>query len=370
MKRSLERTRPHLLGPIAILTLAACGSEGTMLDAQVELPSAGAAELTITPAIQGDIIDQLGWGRRLVIEHVAVHLADVRLLGADPRIPAGGLGLLEAPQIVGADGRPEAALHLPVPERFLETEDLAVFLRLEPDADLEGASVEVFGRLYAGDPTDAQELVSSSGRTRTPDPDVDPSRPDPTLGDDRDGTVPDPDVDPSMTARRLPNGPERMVPDPDVDPSRGGDDDGRTTQALVASSGDASVPSVAFVLRDDTVADMVAILGAHSRLDVVVGIPAERWLDNDVVRELESALDREVAQARGQAVQTDDLVRIRRATMGATGDWGGRPADADAHTPDLDQPGARQGDELITSGNGDGELFVTAGQRVEDNRLD
>lgn len=375
MTRALRNRTATLVASLGFV-LAACGVEDPPLGARIGLPTGSGAEVTITPAIADGAIEELGWGSRLVVEHVAIHLSDVRLLGADPRIPAGGLGLLDQPRVVGADGRPGAALHLPIPDRFVDTEDLAVFLRLEPSVELAGASVEVFGRLYASLPAEAEAsrlTAGEDGRTGAPDPDVDPARDERSVDDGPDDAVPDPDVDPAHGDPSMDDERSGDVPDPDVDPAHEdsetadpGAPTGTRRQALTRSS-DPGAPSVAFVLRDAAAADMVAILGPRSKLDVVVGIPAERWFDDRVVAELESAL------ARG--VDGQHVVRVRRtedrlnpsapdeATQEPWSDRVDRPEDAD---PAL---GRLPDEEVLTEGKGDGELFLAADRCVEGNRL-
>lgn len=346
-RREKPAGSPALLVALA-LTATACGVE-ERLDAGIGLPP-GASAVSITPAVDDAVVDRLRWSSRLAIEHVAVHLADVRLLGADPRIPSGGLDLLDSGQVIESRGRPEPSIRLRVPPQYLASEDLAVFLQLEPSPELEGASVEVFARLYADVPTMPEAAMltaaapdpgggSGDGEDGVPDPDVDPARP----SDDEaevatpNPQVPDPDVDPAGPG--LDHAGHEEVPDPDVDPARPDPDgppsadeeeptpnEGTRRQALTATGLEAA--SVPFVLRDEAAFDMVAILGPDSGLDVVIGIPADRWLTADVVARLEAALRRRAAGLR--ADPGAEVLEIRRRSEPAAMEAPSTEAEEDA----------------------------------------
>ncbi|MGF1511192.1 MAG: hypothetical protein ACFB9M_16995 [Myxococcota bacterium] len=94
--------------------------------------------MTITP-----VVDQSGVRNAddLAIQEIAIHIADARLLGADPRIPVGGFALLPGPQLVR--GGPGFVLELPFPETFLGQDDLAVYIRTEPCEEIDGASLQL-----------------------------------------------------------------------------------------------------------------------------------------------------------------------------------------------------------------------------------
>lgn len=330
------------------LLLGACGG-GADVAATLALPSDQPSRVSITPALDLGDLEQLEWTSRLVIEHITLNLEDVRLLGADPRIPAGGLELMDRPQVIAADGRDEASLRLPFPSQFVSGDDLAVFLRVAPSAALEGASVEVFARLYASAPAPGPSSLSAVDpdvdparpETGAVDPDVDPARPD---GDDRDGAV-DPDVDParggegpadgesdadgessssmmsstagSRSAASAQDDDEGGAVDPDVDPAR-------TLSRGLISRPKSQVPSVLFVLRDDQVADMVATLGAKAELNVVVGIPASRWFTPTVLAQLPrtilnpealSRLDQTGSHHEVESRVSGEVIEIRRSSI-------------------------------------------------------
>ncbi|MEO1232496.1 MAG: hypothetical protein AAFZ18_26730 [Myxococcota bacterium] len=369
--------------PLALVLLwagVACGP-GADVSASLELPSEP-SQVAVTPALDLSGLPYEDLRDRLVIEHIAINIEDLRLLGADPRIPAGGLDLLDGARVITADGRDQAALVLDFPSSFASGEDLAVFLRVAPANVLDGASVEIFGRLYASAPTASQIGLEAV------DPDVDPAR-----GDEETGAV-DPDVDPAHedegTGAVDPDvdpahGGEMGAVDPDVDPAHDGEDDAVDPdvdparveeaddedgavdpdvdpahdferRALIRRAGRA-VASVPFVLRDDDTADMVATLGARSQLDLVVGIPASRWLDVEVVRSLESAL----------SAVTDEHLDLAS--------WGSPHADVvvgdhgllEIRRPDGGLMSSERPSALPGSSN---PYFLTSDERVDRNQLD
>ncbi len=234
----------------------ACGG-GAPLDLEIEAPPSREARVALTPALDVTGLAHGEFIERLVIEEIAISLADVRLLGANPRLPAGGLPLLSAPQVAAADPTSNA-LELPFPAAFLSDEDLAVYLRLQPSAALENASVVVRARLYSNPVHSEQQSLTVKGTEMgSTDPDVDPAR-----GYVWRDCSTDPDVDPADCPE-----PRRRF----------------LKQALIDEL------SVPFELRDDRDADLVASL-VSGDLDVVVGMRAERWLTPEVVARLESAL--------------------------------------------------------------------------------
>lgn len=427
----------HRLGWVLSAALAAaCAACGGTSDLSATLapPSEGPPRITVTPALDlsglGEaVLEERGWSERLVIEHIALSVEDVRLLGADPRIPAGGLALLDEPQVLAADGRPEVSLSLPFPRQFVGSEDLAVFVRIAPAAALEGASVEVYARLYTSAPAPGGAQLSAAGSDVDPvqdaprspppsstsgaveesrdavDPDVDPARPqeaqdpagavDPDVDPahprehasgepvDSDGAV-DPDVDPA----RDPEGGVSGAVDPDVDPARpketsSEEDASELARSARAVSGESTssrssalkarglpphlegaqvggraedgTDSIAFVLRDEQAADMVAsLVGNRLRHDVVVGIPAARWFTPRVMASLERGLPdtlEESAPGRGPAATYDalGLLEVRRG-----------PRDLPVETGALGRS---------TPGDPSNTTFFLTNERIEGNSL-
>lgn len=353
---------PFALG---LLWAATACDPGVDVSASLALPHEP-SRVEVTPALDLSGLPVAGLRDRLVIEHIALNIEDLRLLGADPRIPTGGLDLLDGPRVITADGRDQAALVLSFPSHFASGEDLAVFLRVAPSAALEGASVEIFGRLYASVPTVTTAQLSSV------DPDIDPAHEgdedgsvdpdvDPAHGGGETGSV-DPDVDPAH------EGGETGSVDPDVDPAHVEDTSGEdgsvdpdvdpalefARRALIRRT-EGNVASVPFVLRDNDTADMVATLGARAQLDVVVGIPATRWLDAAVVASLEAALSAVV----------EDQVDLSS--------WGSPNADVIVSNHGLleinrsEEIMSETPSTLPSSGR---PYFLTSDERVERNRLD
>jgi hypothetical protein len=282
-------TRPTTLFPLAALCAlaAACGApEGGAVRATLDAPPRREARLTLTPAVDLSGLEGSGLADRLAIEAIELGAADLRLLGSHPALPAGGLPLLDGERVVEARPGTPAALEAAFPPALLDEEDLAVYLRIAASARIGGASVVIRGRLHAA-PVTGLASLTVDGAT---DPDGDPAREpggpgdatdpdgDPARGPEpaRSGCATDPDGDPAQD-------PDEAT-DPDGDPARCG----RRGRALTDPA--RSRTSVPFELRDEAGADLVARLDERSRLDVVLGIPASRWLEPEVVARLEAAL--------------------------------------------------------------------------------
>ncbi len=226
------RCKTQILSLSLLGLIAACGS-APEYDAGLEARQPREARVKITAALDvSSMVDQ-SLVDRLVIEDIQVNLADVRLLGADPRIPAGGLPLLNQNQIVRLGGNFESALELPFPQHFVRQDDLAVYLRVDKAEALEWSSVVISGRLYS-EPVDFSSLKYLTAEAQ--DPDGDPCR---------DGAQ-DPDGDPAKCAKK----------------------NGLAAAATMAQQ------SVEFELRGDDVADLVATLDQDAELDVVVATTA------------------------------------------------------------------------------------------------
>lgn len=172
-------------------------------------------------------------------DELMINLAEVRLLGTDPRIPAEGVALLTEDQLLRGE---QPALALQLPEALLDDPDLAVFVRVGPSPDLDGASIQIHGQFE-----DAQ-LASST--VEATDPDVDPM--DGLEPPGRVDCATDPDVDPMACRRRL------------RPSSRGA---GQRFEGMIP-----------FELRDSAVVDLVTTLNDEGDLEVTLGIPLGRWL--------------------------------------------------------------------------------------------
>ncbi len=349
-----------LLIPFLGLGLSACGG-GVDLGATLLLPEEPRPELTITPALDLSGIVPADWGERLVIERIALYLDDARLLGADPRIPSGGLSLLESPRVLAGEGTQAASTVLAFPAQFLGTEDLAVFLRVAPSAELQGAAVEVHARLYASPPGplafklttedrerdeagDPGSMKSESERDEAARPDAGP-----------EGEAVDPDGEPAQPEGEAvdPDGepaqPEGEAVDPDGEPAQ--PEKGTTLDPYSGPKGrelplseHRHVPSVAFVLRDDLAADMVAGLGPRGGIEIVVGIPGSRWLTAEVVDQLERA-------SRGSSAPDPSRVGVLGAPLDLAFEPDARPTTLEPN-PFLDR-----------------SYFLTSDERVDRHQL-
>lgn len=272
---------------LLLLTFAvACGGTAKdPLSAELDLPERPDAKISVTPALEVSSLFAEGLADRIVLEEITINLAEVRLLGADPTIPAGGLELLGEDRIVRADEGARAAMELAFPDQYLGDEDLAVYLRIARNIDLDDSSLVIRGRLYSSPVTGGSAALTASGDDEATDPDIDPAdEPEPT----------DPTADTCAT-------------DPDIDPADC-PEVAMMHRSLVTRA--SYNRFISFELRDDGAADLVAQLAEQS-LDVVVGIPAARWFTPDVVDGLETALVEEIRL---------DNMRARDPSSDAQGD--------------------------------------------------
>lgn len=242
-------------------------------------PTSRKARVTITPALDLRGLAESEWASDLAVDRVAVHLTEVRLLGDDPRIPAGGLALLQAPQVVYADGDGQFGLELPFPPEFMNEEGLAVYIRTGPSAELDGAAVRVEGvfssRTFALSASGADgQVIDPDGEPVSPsgeviDPDGEPVSPS--------GEVIDPDGEP------VSSGGEVIDPDGEPVASEGEviDPDGEPVQCdggVCAQQGQGLTAGQRVVLLDRQGTELVVAFDSRSHFDVVFGIRAAPWL--------------------------------------------------------------------------------------------
>ncbi len=334
----MNRACYNSIRPILLLalgaSLTACGSDNRAdVGAGLELAPQRAARIALKPALDLSQLIDGNLASRLVIDRITINVEDARLLSADPSMPTGGFGLIEAPALIDTLGQERPEFYLPFPENFLGQDDLAVYMRIVGSPQLEGASVEIEARLFGTSnhaqtaSLNAAESGSRAARLSTPDPDVDPARPniitpdpdvdparpiftpDPDVDPARPDFTPDPDVDPALPhATPDPDvDPARpdQTPDPDVDPAHeveheeeeAQDRDHRhylasssVRQAMKREAPTREGKSVSFILRDNQAADLLVTLGQGSRLNVTLGVPATRWFTPAVINHLEQAL--------------------------------------------------------------------------------
>lgn len=294
-----------------VLLAAACGGEQRgRLEAELVAPEAREAKITLTPALEVSRFDEALLGR-MVVEDIRLNLGDVRLLGADPRIPVGGLALLDMERVVESYDD-DSGIDLPFPSQFLDDEDLAVYVRIDRSAALEGASVVVRARLYAEELRGGAGSLTAETHSAT-DPDGDPA-------DDPEGIVgaTDPDGDPALP-------PCDEATDPDGDPAA---PEAECQRRGLIQRGTVQ-PYVTVELRDDRAADLVATLSEEDTTDVVVGIPATRWLTPEVIADLDAALDAHVADV----IEHEQVTNDARTTIVVQSD-NRRQGRVDRHTDD------------------------------------
>src|SRR5262245_8789585 len=243
-----------IISSMTILAVA-CGGTDRPIDATLNLPTAREAKIALRPALDVSHLYDPAIADRIVIDEIDLNVSDVRLLGADPRVPVGGLALLPEARVLEAYDGESPALELSFPEYLAAQDDLAVYIHIERSELLANASTVIRGRIYA-------KAVRGGSSPLTADDDDDemmmPQK-------RRNGESIDPEGDPSS--------PPDCTVDPEGDPSLPSNCHERRN---LVSRGESS-KSVAFELRGDDSADLVAGVDSDSKLDVVIGIPAARW---------------------------------------------------------------------------------------------
>jgi hypothetical protein len=306
------KRRNHIPTTLLALGLAAgCGGAidaGSDLRVDLRAPEAQPAFVTVTPALDvGQLFDP-ALAERLVIEEITVNTKQVRLLGADPRIPTGGLALTEGDHILSTLGDPST---FAVPAD-LAPDALGVFLRLGGHSGLGGASVIVRARLYRSATAAAAHSLEAAdpegdpamGTDEAADPEGDPARgtdeaADPE-GDPAKGTgeAADPEGDPAIRMVKAP-----CAADPEGDPAKCAR---RGRNLKRAPFG----PFVRLELRGEDVADLVLGLDRTSHFEVVVGVPADRWLTADAVKVLDASMGAaQTSEPAGKSVAHDGSAR-------------------------------------------------------------
>ena len=292
---------------IAALALA-CDSSSRPLGGSLAVPEAREARVTLTPALDVTGIVDSNLAARLVIDEIVVNVSDLRLLGANPQIPAAGHVLQDrAKRLSTLDGH----ARYPFPSNWLE-DDLAIYMHVDPSPELDGASVVVRARLFER-PVSAAHMGLRSSDDEAPNPDGEPANegdddeaPNPDgepANEDGDDQAPNPDGEPASGGDEAPNpdgepavgGSE--APNPDGEPANECDDDshdcieaiGSTQKSLDGGQLRAS-RWVPFELRGEDIVELVVGFDRDSRLDVLLGIPAKRWFTQAVINQLESAL--------------------------------------------------------------------------------
>jgi hypothetical protein len=227
----------------------ACGVDDSGLSAEIHTRSSQSSEALVglVPVLNFDDVVDASFAERVVVDEIVIQVSDVRLLGLDPRIPTGGIRLIEDAQIVSLTREMQDQIEFAFPEH-LRREDLAVYIRISPASELEGASVVVRGRLYA---------------TTAPDPDE--RRTHSLLADRSQG--------------------EGAV-DPDGEPADCAPD--QRCQGLSQETEETA--HVSFELRGTDSVELQAGFELSESLQVVLGIPAARWFTEDAVRAMNAAL--------------------------------------------------------------------------------
>src|SRR5262245_54183805 len=252
-----------IISSMTILAVA-CGGTDRPIDATLNLPTAREAKIALRPALDVSHLYDPAIADRIVIDEIDLNVSDVRLLGADPRVPVGGLALLPEPAVLEAYDGQIPALELSFPEYLAAQDDLAVYIRIDRSELLASASTVIRGRVY-------EKAVNGGSSPLTADDMRLPTK-------HQKGESIDPDGDPAA--------PPDCSIDPDGDPALP-----RTChqRRMLVSRGESS-KSVPFELRGDDTAELVTGVDTDEKLDVVIGIPAARWFTREAMEEIDRQL--------------------------------------------------------------------------------
>ncbi len=238
-------------GFAALTALAACGGPSDPDASATEDLGRRSETLVVRPVLEYAGLDDSADLAALHIGRVSLNLAEVRLLGTDPRIPAEGVPVLNEDRVLRGTAEDPPTLEIALPEALLHDPDLAVFIRLGPSPKLDGASVEIRGR-YEG-----ERLSAVAALAESTDLDDDPRN---RTGDDEDCAE---------------------GPDESAQCARAA---AREIARAVTSGADVTIE-----LRDDAVVDLVTTLDEAGDLEVAIGVPLERWLKRGADRRVEAS---------------------------------------------------------------------------------
>lgn len=248
---------------LILIFLLACGDSGTdpfFEDTPVR------QKLVISPTFELTEEDNTGLGQQLSIEHIALNLEEIRLLGADPRIPSGGLELLNQPQIITADHQTPFAIELELPSADLLDRDAALFVRVGPSVHLDGAAVEISAKLDRSPETlpIPEEATYPSDKQRS---------------DSTSSTITRSKSN-SQTADFMGNpgtGPNSSPKGPYI---RG---------AMLPVQGQ-QISSLMLTLQDDQVIDLMLSISPNRDINAKLLIPSERWFNSTTIQQLHGPL--------------------------------------------------------------------------------
>src|SRR5262245_13488036 len=187
------------LVPSSLTLAVACGSPPSPeIRGELKPPAPSESRIALTPALDlsGMIDPELA--ERIAIEEISVNLTDLRLLGSNPKIPAGGLELLDGDRLLSTRGGADAAAEFPFAEE-LAADSLALSMKIGATPALRGASIIVKARLYAQSHRSNAASLTSSDEDESPDPDGDPADKSPDPDGDPADKSPDPDGDPAAS---------------------------------------------------------------------------------------------------------------------------------------------------------------------------
>lgn len=280
-----------------LAALAAACDTGPEIGGAIDTPSVREAKITLTPSFDLSRVLDPDLAERIVIEEITINIGDARLLGPDPRIPTGGLALVDDERLLNHYVG-EGSLDFEVPEELL-SDDLAIYVRMQPTPDLDGAAVVIRGLLLSPDEAlrsamkkaNGLSVATEAGDGEAVDPDGDPAKPK-----GGNGEAVDPDGDPATPKRG-------EAVDPDGDPADPACPEGTLCSGLV------SVPfadAVSFELRGLEPADLVLDFTAGADLDAILNIPAGKWLTPEAVERLERALFASLSQAHNESIDDGD----------------------------------------------------------------
>ena len=149
-----------VLGTLSLVV--SCGDPLIAITHHDDLGSTGSFtssnEVTLRPLPEHYMAKSSDWPEdRMVIDKLVINVEDIRLVGGDPRFPAGGLSLLQEPALLSTDDI--GGLNITLPEQFATGDDLRLFVYLNSSSILDRAAIEMHARFYPKrNPSDDTEI--------------------------------------------------------------------------------------------------------------------------------------------------------------------------------------------------------------------
>ena len=306
---------------ITIGLTASCSESNPEGQIKIFAPEASEAQVALSANVDWKELSNQDFARRVVVDEVVVNIDELRLLGDNPTMRVDGEPLIDKGFLLSISNN-NPAVTIPFSEQFL-SDYLSVYARIEPTESLSNSSVVVRARLYKSpgnkfeqslsssqddeDDTPCEHEVNTNYETHeTPNPDSEPNREE----------TPNPDSEPNREETPNPDGePNREeTPNPDGEPNNEDDEDVIRRSGLTQRTTE-GFPNDAFInfeLRGSDLIELVALFEPNARREVILAIPAHKWMTNAVMKRLEAAL---ILSLEGSTDRKSNALRGRQSSL-------------------------------------------------------